>query len=88
MSCPEPLSLLIYSSTTLFELRCRVIGSFSIHCTNQWPCSYTALLKKGSVLRKNCFPHSVLADAVRVKYRQGTLSTVKTVDNVALSCHL
>ncbi len=46
------------------------------------------VIEKGSVLRKNCFPHSVLADAVRVKYQQGTLSTVKTLDNVALPCHL
>ncbi len=27
--------------------RCRAIRSFSAHCTNQWPCSFTALLKKG-----------------------------------------
>ncbi len=33
--------------------RCRAIGSFLQHCTNQWPCSNTKLLKRLQLSEKN-----------------------------------
>ncbi|ROL42496.1 GPI transamidase component PIG-T [Anabarilius grahami] len=41
----------------LVQLRCSVIGPFYSNCTNQWPCGFTALLKKASVIgEKGVFP--------------------------------
>ncbi len=35
------------------------------HCTNQWPCSYTVLLKKGFSIGDKGVSPSILTDTVR-----------------------
>ncbi len=57
-----------YHRHRLVQHRCRAIGSFLQHCTNQCPCSNTALLKKASVIReKGVFPICVLYKKCRTR---------------------
>ncbi len=52
------------------------IGSFSVHCTNQWPCSYTALLKKGFSIGEGVAPSVLWRSTHSVS--QGTEVTLVT----------